>query len=228
MAQNTNDYENQYSEEEQMFAYLAAERIKKQTLSEAEGVYQEGKSFGHPSYVKYGALFFLAGIVDLVDLADFTGISMVITRIFSLMCSMIIFLTLWFTNGKVKKAHQYTEEIGDKIIMFRQNIQDATRLAMKTAKLLRRSPIARNLTRKVAREIPRTLVKIRRVARKNPATKILVGAAIDLIPFVAIFNLSIFWVYMSYQDEKKSYNHAEIAAEEIPSQVLDENSANAV
>ena len=68
--------------------------------------------------------------------------------------------------------------------------------------------------KKIARAIPRTMVRLRRLARKNPMAKVAIGGLINLIPFLAIFNLMVVWVYISYRDEKKTYRQAREAGEE--------------
>lgn len=185
--------------------YQKQERINKLT--------EEAQNLGHPSHLKYAFLFLVAGIVDMVDLADVTGIGILISKVVSIGGTGLIYFTLWLTDGKMKRAQIIGEDAAQAVLALQQSISQASRTAMRTAKTLGHVPGLKGL----ARQIPRTTVNIRKIARRNPLTKILVGGAINLIPWVAIVNLMVVWVYLSYRDEKKTLKESrEAAGEALP------------
>jgi len=144
---------------------------------------EEGRQYDHPSYFKYAFLFGIAIIVDIIDFADLTGIGLIISKIVSIGGTAMIYLTLFLTNGKMKKAGEYGKNLEASVAAFQTQ-------AIRISKALRKIP------------------GLSKFASKNPLTKILIGGAINLIPFVAIINLLTFWVYLSYRDEKNTYKQA--------------------
>jgi hypothetical protein len=187
-------------------------------LQQADQIKQEGQSFGRPSFFKYFVILIpWAIVVDLVDAADLTGIGIILGRAFSIFSWVSIMLIMWFTDGELKRAHRYTENLEETVADIQKNIAQTTRFALRGSKILRRVPGMKG----VARQIPRTLVKIRRAARKNPLTKVLIGGAINMFPFLAIFNLLFVWVYLSYRDEKKSFKHAQEESEIAYNQIFE-------
>lgn len=210
--------EEEILNEEEIYSYLAAEQAREQGEQELKALYNKGMTYKHPSYFKYWILMSIAASIDIVDTFDVSGISLIITRFFSIACYGLMIAILWFTNTKLKKAQEYTKNLEKEVVRIQQNIQQASRMAMATARTLRRVPGGRT----IARQIPRTLVRIRRAARKNPITKVLISAGVDLIPFVAILNLAVVWVYLSYRDEKKMYQNTREAAADAYQQLTPE------
>lgn len=189
---------------------IAAEQEIYRAQKELEALRVEGQTFSHPSYFKYGLLFFIAIIVDIVDFVQFTGIGYVISVIVSLLGTAIILLTLWITDAQQKRAVNYSSNLEVRITAIQARISQATRMALKTSRMLRKVPGMR----RVARAIPRTLVRIRRFARKNPLTKVFIGGIANLIPIFGALNLMVIWIYLAYRDEKKTYTQAREASEE--------------
>lgn len=202
---NQEDFENETILAEQ----LKIEQEINQAQARVRKIVGERKKFGRPSWLKYSFLFLIAGIVDIVDVADFTGIGIVLAKIVSIAGTAIIYFTFWLTGGKMKRATASGEEARRAIVELQESVSRATRLALRASKLLGRAGF-----KGIARQLPRTLVKFRRIARRNPITKILVGGALNLIPWVALINLMIVWIYLSYRDEKKTLEEAKEAAQE--------------
>lgn len=205
--------------QEGVTSQFALEQEQYQAQQQAEKIYEEGQSYGHPSYFKYFVILIpWAILVDVIDFIDLTGIYIILARIFSVFSWVSIMLILWFTDGKLKRAHHYSENLEHAIVNLQKDISRTTRFALKSSKVLRKIPGMKGM----ARQIPRTLVKIRRVARKNPLTKVLIGGAINMIPLIAVLNLLFVWVYLSYRDEKKSYKGVREQAEETYNQLSQE------
>ena len=204
----------QLLEEESLANELALEQEVYAAQQELQNIASEGKSYGHPSYIKYFILFSLAVIVDVVDFADLSALLAILARFFSFFAWIGMLLIYWFTDTKQKNAEKYVQDVEARVANVQLAIARGTKSALRTAKLLRKVPGMKG----VARQIPRMLVKIRRVARKNPITKIAVGGALNLFPFLAIFPWMFFGVLWTYLDEKKTYKNASESGEEIVSQ----------
>jgi len=203
------------NEEEEAMNELASEQEAYLLQKQLEQLLQEGQSFGHPSYFKYFVILIpWAVIVDIVDVLDLTGIGAIIGRAFSIFSWLCIIFILWFTDQKYKRSQNYAEGLEDRIAQINQDLARVTKYSLKGSRYLRRVPGMKG----IARKIPRALVKIRRFIRKNPITKVLIGGAINIVPWISVFNLLFVWVYFSYRDEKKGYEHAsEISKEALGS-----------
>ena len=121
---------------------------------------------------------------------------------------------MWLTDSRYKKAHELIGNLEEAILDVQQKVARASSFAMKSSKFLRKVPGMKGL----ARKIPRTMVRVRRLARKNPLTKVLIGGAINLVPFLAMLNLMIVWIWLSYRDEKKAFKQARETSEETVEQ----------
>jgi len=209
----TQNYSEQ--DDEEIAAILATEQEANISEDNLQTLAAEGRNYGKPSYLKYSFLFIIAAVIDIVDLADLTGIGIIISKIVTIGGTGIIYFTLWLTDGRMRKAHKLTDDLETAIADAQQKVARASRLAVRTAKVMRRIPGMKGL----ARKIPRAMVKIRRVARGNPLAKALIGGTINLVPFLAIINLMVVWVYLSYRDEKKAFKYARESSEEAIRQI---------
>ena len=153
----------------------------------------EGQQYGNPSWLKYGPLFAIAGLIDLTDLLDFTGIGIIISKIVSFGGTAIIYGILWLTNGKIKKAGEYGKNLEASMASFQSKVKR---------------------TSQVIGKIP----GLNKITSKNPALKILAGGGINLIPWVGTLNPMLLWVYAIYRDEKNTYRQAQEAALEAAQQ----------
>ena len=203
--------ENQQLDEEVLANELALEQENYAAQQELQNIASEGKSYGHPSYIKYFILFSLAVIVDVVDFADLSALLAILARFFSFFAWIGMLLIYWFTDTKQKNAEKYVQDVEARVANVQLAIARGTKSALRTAKFLRTVPGMK----RVARQIPRMLVRIRRVARKNPITKIAVGGTLNLFPFLALVPWMFFGVLWAYLDEKKTYKNAEESAETI-------------
>lgn len=188
---------------------LLAEQQFYQAQQQINRLAREAVKLG-PSLLKYSFLGVVAIMVDVVDGADLTLVGIAISKVVSLVGTGIIYFTLWLTNGKVKRASEMTAHLEEALLHAQQAVARASRVAMRASRLLKRYAITRNL----GRQLGRSLVKIRRAARRNPLTKILIGGAINLVPWLAIINLLTIWVILAYWDEKKLLKEAAESAQE--------------
>lgn len=180
-------------EQEQIKNELAEIQEEYRENQEAKELYEKGKSFGHPSYKKYGMLFFLAGASDLIKWLELTGVGYIITLLVVGGCFLISIIICRLTNTKVKEAQSYTKELQNKVRSFSKNTVRAARWG-------------------------KFLMGEKKFAAKiagNPAVKVIVGEGLDLIPLVNLLNLSVVWVYIAYRQEKKIYQHANESADTI-------------
>jgi len=160
---------------------------------ELKEIYDEGKSFGHPSRLKYGILFFLAGTSDFAKWLELTGIGYVAVLIIVGICFLLSIFICLLTNTKAKKAQDYVKKLQERMRHIAKNSVRAVRWGTRILG-------AEKLASKVA---------------GNPTMKVILGEGIDLIPVINLFNLSVVWVYIAYRQEKSLYRHAANAADTI-------------
>ncbi|TSC74082.1 MAG: hypothetical protein G01um101444_379 [Parcubacteria group bacterium Gr01-1014_44] len=196
--------------EEDVSTQLAAQQEFNLANQQFNSAVEEGQQYGRPSFLKYGFLFAVAGVMDIVDVADVTGVGIIISKVVSIGGTAIIYGVLWLTNGKVKKAQQYGDNLAASVATFQAQTARAERMVLRASKTLGKIPGLKGL----AGKIPANLGKLKGIIKKSPLTKILIGGGINLIPFVAVINLMVFWIYMSYRDEKNTYRQAREAASE--------------
>ena len=179
--------------EENTAEELAAQQESNLANQQLNQVISEGQQYGRPSLLKYSPLFAIAGLIDLTDLLDFTGIGIIISKIVSSGGTAIIYGILWLTNGKIKKAGEYGKNLEASMVSFQSKVKR---------------------TSQVIGKIP----GLNKITSKNPALKILAGGGINLIPWVGTLNPMLLWVYAIYRDEKNTYRQAQEAALEAAQQ----------
>ena len=212
MADPTEEITTNSDEEEEEETALAfqAEQELNLALQQVRQLYEEGQRYKKPSLLKYSFLFTVAGIIDVVDFLDLTGLGIIIAKIVSIAGTGIIYFTLWLTDSRLKKAHELVGNLEKAILEVQQKVARVSSFAMKSSKFLGKVPGMKGL----ARKIPRAMVGIRRLARKNPLTKVLIGGAINLVPFLAMINLMVVWIWLTRHDEKKAFKQARETSEE--------------
>jgi hypothetical protein len=207
-----------YSEEELIADLLEAEQESYAAINSGIELYNQGLSFKHPSYFKYGILFILAAIVDIIDFADLSGIGLFIARIVSFAASALIILVLWLTNTKQKSADEYVENAQKKIEFITQKISEAERKILTVAKISRKIPGVKKLYRKAhMATIRRLRLGLRKLTKntKNPIIRSLASGTLNLVPFLSIVPWMIIGIWLSYRAEKESYKKAEEMANTI-------------
>lgn len=206
MAENQNNSENLAENEEDLAAQLSAQQDFYAARKEMDVLREEGQSYGNPSYFKYGILFALAGIIDLVDLVDATGVGMVISKIVSFSLTGVIYTVILLTGTKYKKAQAYAQNAAERIQDLQKAMSRAEQRLVKFSGALSKSRVPG--ARKAGRAVAKGVSEIKRLASKNPATKVLIGGALNMVPYLAILNIMVVWIYFVYRDEKEALKTA--------------------
>lgn len=213
LRQMADTQETQYLEqlEAQRAAALLAAAEERAVRQELLALHQQGVAYMHPSYIKYGMLFALAIIIDLVDLVDLTGAGALIGRTISFFATAFMWAVLLLTNTKQKNARAYVDTATAQLNVIQQRIQLVSKATLGAAQGLRAIPGGSSL----ARAIPRSLVRVRRLMGRNPATRFLVSAVANLIPLLAVVPWVTVGIYLTYRAERDTYRAAAQEAEYI-------------
>lgn len=180
---------------------------------QAESITAIGASIGSPSMTKWGIIFFLALVNDVIDILTFTGIGEILAWSVSIFLTALILLIMWFSDGPMKNAHEFASKIGDEanqaqlaiqVNTLQDNIKDR---AGSIAKTLNKIPGFRN-------------VKVGSSPRKNPLSRLLWGSAFESLPFLGALNFITVWAVLAYLAEKHAFDVAKQSADEASQQVL--------
>lgn len=199
------------SEANQLDAIREAEASSIQ--QQANDILQAGMSFQGPSMLKWGILLVLAITNDVIDLLALTGIGEILSWLISLGLTALILLILWMSDGEFKRAQRYVTDISD--------IAQQTQMAAQATEI--REGVGR-LTKGVAEKLKKIPglknIGIRETPRKNPLARVLLGSAIESIPYIGLVNLITVWIFFGYLAERHAYKEARRAAEESYEQML--------
>ena len=188
--------------------------------SEAESIQQQanqiltqGMGFQNPSSLKWGILFGLAILNDIIDLLALTGVGEILSWMISLGLTALILIILWMTDGELKRAHAFASSVGDiaqqsqissQVQQLESNIRSG---AEGIAKRLNKIPGFKN-------------IKVRSSPRKNPLARALMGSAVESIPYIGMINLITVWILFSYLAERSAFKEAQQSAEDVSNQLL--------
>src|SRR3989344_3806921 len=143
-------YNAELEAEEENAEQLAAEQELYAAETEAIDLSNQGQEFQRPSLIKYLVILApLAGIVDLIDFIDLSGVGAFIGRVVSLGASVLIILIFWLTNTKQKRADDYVESIQEKIDVITKRIANAEKQIVRVARLSRKVPGTKRIYRRV-------------------------------------------------------------------------------
>lgn len=188
--------------DDQYYYDLAYARGKQREFSEFESTVKENVRM--PSKFKYGALFALAGFADIVDLAELTGIGIILVWAVKLIVSPILFFAGFGANTRVKAMSQFQEGVGANIAELTQQAQTYARRYTTAIKFSRKTGILKKPVRKMALKI----TKARTVIMRNPAVKNGIAVIADLVPFLDLLPWRTIGIYLAYRDEKKTFLEA--------------------
>lgn len=180
---------------------LALERDQETQTTSA--IQEEGRSFGHPSLIKYFLLFFVLAIPnDAIDAIELTGFLVIIAWFVSIFLSITSILIFWFTDQEQKRAKTFMNKIEE----YQRTAYRTARTGLMVAKFFRNTRWARRVM-------------------ANPTFKLVAGSVLELIPFLSVFPWSSISVILAYLDERKIYKEAKRSGEEVPSATLTEAEA---
>ena len=199
---NTQNTDFDLEAEDQYSAELAAEQELYSIGQQIEELAEKGRSFGRPSFFKYGLLLFLAILADAVIVGSYLlfGTGIILSTFFAAPLIISVILVSWFTDTKLKDAQAYPGKIEQTVVLVQQRIAIATRTGLKTAKALRKVPGMKS----AARALPRKLVQIRKVARRSPVGRTLIGSGANIVPIINLVPWQVVSVLMAYSAEKKT------------------------
>ena len=202
--------DNGVGDEETYAEQLATEQERYQAEQQLVDFHNEGIRYRHPSYAKYGIISLLGLITESTDFLDLIGIGIVISKPVALFLTFIIFLIFWLTNTKQKRADDYVSKAEETIEAIATNLAHIERRAFQAAKIARRFGANRFAAR----------IRISsRLVKRNPLFKFAAAGTANLIPFLSVFPWVLLGIYLSYRDEKKSYQNAHETAGEIAEQI---------
>ena len=206
----SNSFENELEDESVYAEQLALEQESYQTEQQLIDFYNEGVQYKHPSYIKYGIVSLLGLITESTDFLDIVGLGVMVSKPVSLFITFIIFIIFWLTNTKQKNANNYVKSAEEMIKAVTANLAHLERRAFQAAKIARRFGAGRFAAR----------IRISsRLVKSNPLFKFVAAGAANLVPLLAFFPWVLLGIYLSYQDEKKSYQNASETAGEIAQQI---------
>lgn len=185
----------QESNEDIIKLNLDQDRNDYQAKQGIQNVVEEGKSYKSPSHFKYGILFALAVIVDIIDFAELTGIGWFIAKIVSVLATVIILAIFLTTGGRQKSASQYRKKLEDYINTAIKNVAHAERMIMRAGKIARYLPFL------------------------SGVVKFILAALANLFPILDLFPWMVIGVWLSYRDEKNTYNNARETAVALESEL---------
>ena len=204
---------------------LASQRNLYQAEQELASKIQEGKSYTHPSYFKYGILFVLAGIVDFLDvLTDFFGLGTLITpvigRVISAIVSGMIIFIFWVTDTRRVDAQAYAENIQKTLKNLQARVIQAKKALENTAqfvsKITRNESLATSVTqgiRKLEASAGKLAQRTIEFLRTTPLASFLPEAGANVVPVLAAAPWLVLGVIFSYRAEASVYKAAREAAQ---------------
>lgn len=203
--------------EEQYASELAVEQEFYNIEQQIQKLAEEGRLFGRPSLFKYGLLLFMAILADIVIIGSYFlfGVGIILSTFLASPFIISIILVSWFTDTKLKSAQAHPEKLEQAVILVQQRVVVATRTGLRTAKALRKIPGMRG----VARAIPRKLIQVRRVARRSPIGRILMGSGANTIPVINLIPWQVVSVLMAYSAEKRMLEEVKQATDDAVEQL---------
>lgn len=185
--------------DDQYYYDLAYARGKQREFNEFNDA--AGRIVRSPSKAKYGFLYTLAVIGDLVDLAGLTGIGLILVWAVKLIISPILFLSGISANRRIKDMNGFQENINASVAHITRKVQTYTRRYLQVIKFSRKTGILKKPIRRAALKIAKT----RKAVARNPLVKNALAGVADLIPMLDLLPWRTLGVYLMYRDEKKTY-----------------------
>lgn len=212
-------------EEENYTQQLAEEEFEQETITanllarlrqEAESVETRSASLGSPSMVKWGSLFTLGIVNDVIDLLTLTGFLEIFVWLVSLGLTALILLIIWLTDGNLKKAQNFAESVKKSTEEVRAGFASQVSRIESRVKNLAEGTAGR------LKKIPGLGgIGIRDTARKNPLARAFLGSAFESIPFLGSLNLITAWLFFAYMAERHAFKMARESGETSKQEILE-------
>jgi hypothetical protein len=202
---------------DELYQYsLAHYRAQRRELDEIKDASKEVKP---PSKLKYASLFVMSASLDIVDWLGLTGIGLILTYALKIVFAPILFMAGWGANSRIKemnkfksKAFAHIEAIEKRIIFYARNYQRALKLARRYKFL--RKPV-RKVALRIARARKTAVRKVGQIVSRNPLMKNMAAIIADFIPLIDIIPWRTLGIYLTYRDEKKTFEETQPVAEEL-------------
>ncbi len=202
--------------------YAEAGDVEEEMNSEMLGVSrvatdlaEAGEDYIKPSFFKFFVLGSIAITADIVDLILYlTGVGAFISFFISMIFLALLALIVWFTDTRFKRAQDYIKFIETEAPRLAGQIESTllklSRRAVRYGTKLERAGFTQAGTK-----LTQVGARVSRFAKKNPLTKILLLGAADIVPVLELLPLNSISIYLTYRDEKKTYDEAHAASREV-------------
>ncbi len=187
---------------------LAHEELVKNQLSHAQSQQQQQTAIAEttqqikkPSFLGYLLLFFLAAILDIIDLIEFTGVGIIISKIIQVFATIFFVSIAFLVNKKIKRmrmASDFLDMRAKRILLRVQQLRTRYAAAIKLSRKVK-------FLRKPVRKFALATRKISKAITRNPIGKSLLANVLEFIPLVGVLPFQMISVYLMYRDHKKTY-----------------------
>ncbi len=211
--------------QDQLMVNLAEEEFEQEAITanllaqlrqEAENIEVKGQSYGSPSMVKWGSLFTLGVVNDVVDVLTLTGFLEIFVWLVSLGLTALILLIIWFTDGNLKKAQNFAESVEKST----EEVQAG--FASQVSQIESRvKGLAEGATGRLKKIPGLGGIGVRDTARKNPLARAFLGSAFESIPFLGSLNLITIWLFFAYMAERHTYKIARESGKTAKQEILE-------
>ena len=158
-----------------------------------------------PSKLKYfffGILAFMADIVDVI--AAFTVIGIILSFVVDLIVAPILFMAGFGANSRIKAMNNTIENMERYITRLGREVTRIRTIYAQAYKASRYIPGLRRIIRRSA--LAFRAVRLKTI--RNPLFKNAAAIAADLVPYLDIVPWRTVALYLTYKDEKKTYEEA--------------------
>jgi hypothetical protein len=163
-----------------------------------------------PSFFGYMLLFVLAGILDLLDIIELTGVGIIFAKIIQIFATIFFMIISFFVTGKIRRMRKANEVIGARVTAAMQRIAQYRQRYARTLKFARQF----KSLRKPARIVATSFKRARTVVNRSPLMKSALLNAAEFIPLIGVIPFQTLDVYFMYRDHKTTFQEAQQALQE--------------
>ncbi len=188
--------------EEQHASGLSYARTRKELV---EIQTEADRSVKPPSGVLYFFLYGFSIAGDIIDLADFTGIGIIVSFVVDIFIGIVLFFAGRAARDRIKSMNQFQDSLHRHIEKIERRIVTLRNAYARALKVSRKVKFLRKPVRKLALRLSR----IRKSITRNPLTRTMAATILDLIPYVGIFPWRTISIYMMKRDEMRAFQEAQ-------------------